>query len=242
MLHKVGAYFFMVGPVGIEPTTPGLKGRRSTTELRTRGLEYHTKYYAFCCIMSMDMNIIEDSKKLALLEIEKFNMPFPIHFDIAECKAVELIKSESVDQTIVMVGLYLMDLKLGQAFKDGRLKDHVKMSSDAAKEFLKKYDLGGDRVNKIINCIEAHHKEVPFICKEAEVCANADCYRFIHPKGFFAYLNLLGVRNNDFYESLNLAEAKLDEKYKILSLDICKKELEEPYQQLKKLINQAREL
>ena len=188
------------------------------------------------------MNLIEDAKNLALLEIEKFDMPFRIHFDIAADKATQLIKSESVDHTIVMIGVYFMDLKLGQAFSEGRLKEHVKMSSDTAREYLKDKNLEERVVDKIINCIEAHHKEVPFNCKEAEVCANADCYRFIHPKGFFAYLNLLGKRNSDFFENLGLAEAKLDEKYKILSLDICKRELEEPYKQLKKLINQAREL
>jgi hypothetical protein len=43
-------------------------------------------------------------------------------------------------------------------------------------------------------------------------------------------------------EILNILEAKLDEKYKILSLDICKKELEKYYRQLKKLIKIAKEL
>jgi hypothetical protein len=76
-----------------------------------------------------------------------------------------------------------MDLKLGQAFKEGRSQDHVQMSVDAVRVFLDRFDdLDTSKKEKIINCVEAHHKDVPFTCIEAEICANADCYRFLHPK------------------------------------------------------------
>ena len=94
----------------------------------------------------------------------------------------------------------------------------------------------------IINCIESHHGKISFKFLEAEVCTNADCYKFLHPKGFLAYLSILGKRNLSFAETLNRMEGKLDEKYKILSLDICKKELEEYYKMFKKIIVEAREL
>ncbi len=86
---------------------------------------------------------------------------------------------------------------------------------DATKIFLEKYPLTKEEQKKIINCVEAHHKGVKFNCVEAEICANADCYRFLHPK--------------------------MNEKHKILSLDICKKELEPYYQEFKKLFEKASE-
>ena len=186
------------------------------------------------------MDIIQESKNLAISEIEKFGLPALIHFEISEKKALELAEKLKADKKIVQIGIYLIDLKLGQAFKEGKTSEHVQLSIKSAKEFLDRYEIDEPSKDKIINCIEAHHKDVPFTCLEAEICANADCYRFIHPKGFFGFLTILGERNSNFFESLTTAENKMDEKYNILSLGVCKQELENHYQTLKNLISEAR--
>jgi len=188
------------------------------------------------------MDIVKEAKNLALEEIEKFGIPSKIHFKISEKKALELAKKLGADKTITLVGVYLMDLKLGEAFSKGKIKEHVRMSVKATKKFLEKFELKEEIKKKIINCVKAHHGQVPFICKEAEICVNADCYRFLHPKGFFCALFEVAKMGMEIDEILNILEAKLDEKYKILSLDICKKELEKYYRQLKKLIKIAKEL
>ena len=187
------------------------------------------------------MDIVQETKKFAEEEMEKYGMPSQIHFEISEKKARELSEKLGVDKAITSVGVYLMDVKLGQAVSEGKLSEHVKMSVEAANKFLEKFDIDKKTKEKIVNCVEAHHGQVPFICKEAEICANTDCYRFIHPKGVFAFLLMLGKRNLKFDQALNYVEAKLDEKYKILSLNICKKELEGYYRQFKELIKSARE-
>lgn len=186
------------------------------------------------------MDIVQEAKKLAQEEIKKYGMPGPLHFEISEKKALELSKKLGIDKTITLVGVYLMDIKLGEAFQKGKLSEHVKMSVEATKEFLERFNFDKETKEKIINCVEAHHAGVPYTCKEAEIVANADCYRFIHPKGFFYFLLTLGKRESGFGEALNYAESKLDEKYKILSIDICKKELEPFYHQLKALIKTAK--
>lgn len=186
------------------------------------------------------MDLIKKSKKYALSEIKKYGMPIPVHFDISEQNAIRLAKKLNANETIVRVGVVLMDLKLGQAFKEKRLPEHVLMSTDASKIFLQKFNLDEGIKNKIINCINAHHKHVKFKCIEAEICANADCYRFVHPRGFFAYLTLLGKRYDNFDDCLNQAETKLDEKNNILSLDICKKELSNYYKTLKQFITDSK--
>lgn len=96
---------------------------------------------------------------------------------IAATKAYELAESFGADKTVATVGAYLMDLKLGEAFVKGKLDEHVRMSLEAAKPFLKRLGLEQE-TKKILNCIEAHHGTVPYICREAEVCANADACRF----------------------------------------------------------------
>jgi hypothetical protein len=188
------------------------------------------------------MDIAEESRKYALSEIETFGLPNRTHFDISEKKALELAEKLGADKAIVRAGVALMDLKLGQAFKEGRLKEHIGMSVEAAKEFLDGLGIDDPAKEKIINCIEAHHGTVPYKCKEAEICANADCYRFVHPKGFFLYLTVLGRRNPEFSVCLDAAEKKMDEKHSVLSLDACKSELDEHYKILKQFIAEARRL
>ncbi|MBL7160334.1 MAG: hypothetical protein ISS93_00585 [Candidatus Aenigmarchaeota archaeon] len=186
------------------------------------------------------MDIVKEARKLAVSEIDKYGLPNIVHFEISENKAVELAEKLGADKMIVRVGACLMDLKLGQAFKEKRMAEHVAMSVEAAKEFLDQFDIDDASKEKIVNCVEAHHGG-PYKCTEAEICANADCYRFIHPKGFFAYLTVLGGgRFTDFTDALNAAEKKMDEKYDVLSLDVCKEELGEYYKTLKGFIEDSK--
>jgi len=186
------------------------------------------------------MGIAEEARAYAVSEMEKHGLPNIIHFEISESKALELAEKLGADKTIVHAGVCLMDLKLGQAFIEKRLSEHVKMSADATREFLGGLGVDDDSKEKIINCVEAHHGNVPYKCVEAEICANADCYRFIHPKGFFVYLTVLGRRFKDFTDCLNTAEKKMDEKHGVLSLDACKAELGKYYQALKGFIKDSR--
>jgi HD superfamily phosphodiesterase len=182
------------------------------------------------------MDIVKDAINYALSEIEKYGTPIPVHFEIARDKALELANKLGGDQMVVTLGATLMDLKLGQAIKEDRLKDHVSMGVEASRLFLNNYSLDKKIKEKILNCIESHHRDVEFNSIEAEICANADCYRFIHPRGFLAYFTLLGKRYDNFDDCLRQAEMKLDEKNQILSLDICKEELNGYYKVLKQLI------
>ncbi len=181
--------------------------------------------------------IIEDARKLALSK----KAPAETLLLISEKKALELCEDfEEADKNIVHIGALMMDIALKEALKEGRVGEHVQMSVKETEEFLSKYDLSREDKEKIINCVEAHHKDVPFTCIEAEICANADCYKFIHPRGFFFYLTLLGKRGFSFEECLDQAEKKLDEKRNILSLTQCKEELEAYYKTLKQFIEDGR--
>lgn len=186
------------------------------------------------------MDVVEEARKYAFSEMEKTGSPDKILFEISEMKALELAERLGADKTIVHVGVCLMDIKLGQAKKEKRLVDHTQMGAAATREFLKQFDLNEEVKKKMVNCVEAHHRTIPTTSVEADICANADCYRFIHPKGFFRFLTILGTWGLSFEKCLQQAEEKLDEKYDILSLDIAKEELEPYYATLKKYLEDAK--
>jgi len=185
-------------------------------------------------------NIIIKARELASEEINKFGVPKLEHFILANEKGQELADKLKADKDIVLLGTILMDFKIGQCMKEGRLAEHVKASSAAAQEFLKQFNLDSEAFKKIVACIESHHGAKEYYCLEAEICANADCYRFLSPEGFFQGLMVFGNRYGNLDDALINLEGKVDEKYKVLSLDICKQELEDYYYDFKRLIKNAK--
>lgn len=185
------------------------------------------------------MDILNEAKKFLHKELNEDAWEF---FAIADAKGQELAKKLNADKDIVLLGTLLMDVKLRQAMQENRIADHVQMSVDASRKFLGQFNLKKEVFNNVLHCVEAHHGTMPYKTIEAEICANADCYKFLHPKGFFIYLTMLGKRHPAFKECIDQAEKKMEEKYNILSLDIAKSELEKYYQTLKGYINEARKI
>ncbi len=179
--------------------------------------------------------IIEKAREWALDEIEKNNSPSIEHFNLSNDKGQELAGLLNADKDIVMLGTILMDIKLGACIKEGRVKEHVSESVTATKEFLEQFVLGKEIKDKIINCVAGHHGTISYICKEAEICANADCYRFISPIGVFHFFGILANRFEKTSDRVKQVQIKMDEKWKIISLDICEKELEGYYKAFKSL-------
>jgi hypothetical protein len=185
--------------------------------------------------MNIDQIVILADEN-ARSEITKYGLPSLIHYTLSQQIGSELAEKISADVNIVKIGTSLMDYKLGEAFKAGKLKEHVKMSVDAAQKLLEKI-VDENVLARILHCIEAHHGTVPFQSIEAEICANADCYRFIHPVGSLTYLATLGKRQLSHAELLKQSRSKLEEKWSILSLDICKNDLNPYFKSLKKLLD-----
>lgn len=182
--------------------------------------------------------LVKKSKEVAIGEIEKTNFPSLVNLEISAKKAEDLADRYNVNKQLVLVGAYLMDVQLGEAKKQNRLPEHAKMGMEFTKEFLENYDTSEEDKKKILNCVEAHHGTIPYICKEAEICANADAYRFIHPKAVFSnFYNDNGMKYNDL---LDLLINKLEEKYRVLSLPEVKEELEPYYQKFKNLFEIAK--
>lgn len=161
-------------------------------------------------------------------------------FTIARKKGMELADRLGADRDIVTLGTIFMDIKLGECLQENKLGEHISRSAAAAERFLQPFNIDGTVLKKVVGCVESHHGTKPYDCLEAEICANADCYKFLTPRGIFIYLTMLGGRGQDISSCLDQLEYKMDEKYKTLSLEVCKNELIDFYQKFKELIKTAR--
>lgn len=174
-------------------------------------------------------------------EIQKYNPDIEFLHDICLKAGIRLAQEYGADENIVKIALSMMDSKLHEASYLGKPKEHISMSSDVTKEMLKDIDfLSEYEKENIIKCVEEHHGAKKYFSIESEVCANADCYKFIHPKGILFYSSMLGRRFHDFDKELDQLEFKLNEKHNTISLPLVKAELESYYEFFQKVIAEAK--
>lgn len=192
--------------------------------------------------MPITSNTIESIKSVALDQIERYGLPPRENFFLTEKKWIELAEIYHANKTIVQIGVFCMDIQLGYAVSINCLWDHVMMGKEFTDKLLNQYNILESEKEQILECVEHHHGAEQYNCIEAEICANADCYRFIHPKWFFLWIASLWKRDLPLEKILDQAEYKLDEKYHALSLHICKQELNPYYEIFKQYIADARNL
>ncbi|MBI4262670.1 hypothetical protein HY624_04045 [Candidatus Uhrbacteria bacterium] len=191
--------------------------------------------------MQISQQLVDAALKFANEQIEQYGLPAKLHLDLSIEKGREIARALHADENAVVVGLCLMDCKLGEAFHLNRRNEHVAMGIEASKKFLQPFNLDQDTIDLLLNCVAAHHGAVPFTSLEAEIVANADCYRFIHPIGVLHFIQILAKREAlPHNEIIDTAEAKLEEKHAIMSLPYVKEQLEPYYQMFKKLFAAAR--
>ncbi len=174
-------------------------------------------------------------------EIQKYNPDMKFLYELSLDKGIKLAEIYKADVNIVKIAIAMMDSKLPEASYLKTPKKHIEMSSNATKEILSDIDfLNEDIKENIIKCVEEHHGTKEFFSIESEVVANADCYKFVHPKGFLYYSSMLGRRFHDFDKEIEQLNFKLNEKHNTISLDLVKEELEPYYQFFQKSINEAK--
>lgn len=179
-------------------------------------------------------DFLPQAKKLAYDEVERTGMPVKLHVDLAREVGKRLAQELGANIDIVEAGTLLMDCMIGQAIKEGRLADHIKMSFDKANELLNQFSLSDKEKENIRHCILEHHGAKKFYSLESEICANADCYRFTSVKGFAYAMRYL--REMPFEDLIKLLENKVDEKWGVLSLDNCKQELAPQHEVINKFL------
>lgn len=179
--------------------------------------------------------LIKAVKEFVYSEAEKYQTPSIFHLELTNEKGQWLADFLQADKDIVLLGTLLMDCKLGKAFKEGRLSEHVEMSEKGAREIFFQFPELDEQVKKkVIYCVRQHHGVDSFYSLEAEICCNADCYKFVSVKGMLGGIRY--TREMPFEKLIELFSRKADEKWHALTLDICKKELEPQYRVIKELL------
>lgn len=185
--------------------------------------------------------LIEKTDKFNRDEIKKYNPDMEFLHDISLNAGIRLAKEYDANENIVKIALSMMDSKLPEASHLGISKQHIIMSVEATKEMLKDINcLSEYDKENIIKCVEQHHGVEKYFSIESEVVANADCYKFVHPKGTLFYSSMLGRRFHEFNKELDQLEFKLNEKYNAISLPLVKEELENYYIFFEKAITEAK--
>ena len=172
--------------------------------------------------------LINSVKDFVYGDIEKFGIPSKFQVDYTNEKGQFLAEKLRADNNVVLLGTLLMACKLGQAYKEGKIKEHIAMSGTKADELLSlDNDITNDEKENVLQCIKQHHRAENFLSLEAEICCNADCYKFASIKGVIG--SLKNMRDMPLDALVKLFIDKADEKWNALSLDVCKKELQPEY-------------
>lgn len=175
-------------------------------------------------------------------QMNKYDSEIEGLYNLALEAGIKLARQLNADENIVRIAISMMDSKLPEASFLGTPKQHKLMAVEATKDLLKETDiLSDEQKENIIKCVEEHHGVDKFYSIESEIVCNADCYKFIHPKGVFDYCSILGRRFHDLKKELEQLEYKMDEKKNAMSLDIVKSELEPYYNSFKELISKTKE-
>ena len=184
-------------------------------------------------------NLFDKIDSFAREQIDIYGLPQNFNYEVANRKAEELALSCGGGIDLAKCATALMDIKLGEAVKNGKQPEHVKMSADYAQEILDVLGVEEKTKKLLVNCVLAHHGNVPYESIEAEIAANADAYRFISEIGVFTTYGFAKNLGKNHNESLDFVQFKLDEKFNMLSLEKAKEELVPLYYKLSDLIKKA---
>lgn len=152
---------------------------------------------------------------------------------MAAAQAKQLANKLGARPDLCELGAICMDIKLGEAFSQNKLAEHVVRSLDYTEQIMADMDIPQADREIILNAIAAHHGAIPHNSLESEIVTNADCYRFLHPLGIFEYLKILSRRDASAttLQILKQVQVKMDEKWALVTLPIVRAELEPYYQQ-----------
>lgn len=186
--------------------------------------------------------ILEIVNKYAIEEIEKFGQPTMYYYNLVIEKAETLAKEVGADVTLSKIGVMLMDIKLGECIVNKIQPLHVEKSFEFAKEILDECNASEEVKNILLSCVKEHHgaPKNKYSSKEAEVCANADCYRFLLPAGVYGCMLTTAAWGFEQNKSVDFVLSKVEEKFKTLSLEKAKQELTPYYKTLKEILIQSK--
>jgi len=179
--------------------------------------------------------LIQEAESFVYSQAKKFQVPSVFHIKLSNKKGQQLAEKLGANRDIVLLGTLLMDCMLGKAVSEGKISEHVEMSFEKAVQFLSSFsEITSEEKENILSCVKEHHGTDSFYSLESEIVCNADCYRFVSIEGVVGGIH--NGRQMNVNDLISLYEKKAEEKWHIISLDICKKELELQYKLIKQFL------
>ena len=166
------------------------------------------------------------------LRDDLYSKPAPgkILNDITEIKLKKLSKKYEHNYDALWLGSCLADLFITEAKDTGDIKKHVPMALDYAANLIRENDISDQEAEIILEVIETHHGgEQKHI--ESKLYKNADCFKFLDPKGVFHIFAVFYDKSESgFKKAIQYAMYKVDEKYNLVDIDEeTKKEAKQLY-------------
>ncbi|HCJ52272.1 MAG: hypothetical protein A2898_05570 [Candidatus Kerfeldbacteria bacterium RIFCSPLOWO2_01_FULL_48_11] len=151
----------------------------------------------------------------------------------------KLARQCHADEKLVIASLYLAHIVFHTDRKSHRMKDHPKLSAKLARGYLKKWGVLKTEQDVIINAIAIHHSVLSPKSKVAEVMRNAEGYKFLTIEGCLIFLHDLGTRGMSWEKSVEYFLEKMNQKYALLTLPACKREMRKNISLLTQMLDRA---
>ena len=174
----------------------------------------------------------------AQAESKKYGEPSLYNYKIAIEKAEELAKTYGADIYLSKMACMLMDIKIGECIKNHRQSDHIQESYKFSKELLEKFGADDETKKILLYAVLNHHgtKDHKFDFIEAEICSNADCYRFLTLPGAYNLIRVTSKWGQEHNASIDYCLSKVEEKFNALTLKKAKDDLYPNYEEIKNFL------
>lgn len=155
------------------------------------------------------------------LKAELYSKPSPgeVLNTITDNKLIEISKSYLHNHDCLWVGTYLADLFITEAKGTGDIKKHVPMALEYAHEIIASENIQKQDAEIILEIIATHHggkqKHI-----ESKLFKNADCFKFLDPKGVFHIFSAMyDGTEKGFEKAIQYTMFKVEEKFSLVDLN-----------------------
>ncbi len=158
---------------------------------------------------------------IARIRKELYSKPAPgeVLNNITDKKLVELASKYPHNNDALWLGTYLADLFITEAKDTGDITKHIPMAIEYTKQLIIDEKIPDEMSGIIIELIETHHGG-PQKYIESKLFKNADCFKFLDPKGVFHIFSAFDDETEaGFKKAIEYTMFKVDEKYKLVDLD-----------------------
>lgn len=158
---------------------------------------------------------------IARIRKELYSKPAPgeVLNNITDKKLVEIASKYPHNNDALWLGTYLADLFITEAKDTGDITKHVPMAVEYTKQLIIDEKISDEIAEILIELIETHHGG-PQKHIESKLFKNADCFKFLDPKGVFHIFGVFYEETEEsFKKAIEYTMFKVEEKYHLVDLD-----------------------